>query len=242
MLVGSYFLLPSWLLLLATPVRANTEKAIFNAPPVVNMPTQPPTLDSLGLDILTPDTSSLRTQVQAIFPDEGSPQGAATWFLLYNLTTSQRYEIRVCWAATQPTSFTLDTYELDDVFDSPELITSLAVYSQTRQLAPGDATGRKVTPIQLDRRGHEEIQASVLFLRILAAADYFSDDPTRMSLVEPVVVDLILDPYIFNVVPRSLAPTAAYITAVAGLAVFLSRHVRSLIGGSPAVAAAKKST
>ncbi|KAH7347929.1 hypothetical protein B0T11DRAFT_343981 [Plectosphaerella cucumerina] len=240
-MVRHTLLWPSWLLLLARSVQANTEKTIFKAPPVINMPTQPPTLDSLGLDILTPDVSSLRTRVQANFPDEASPGGPATWLLLYNLTASQRYEMRVCWAATQPTSFTLDTYELDEVFETPELITSLAVYSQIRHLTPDGVAGKATPPIQLDRHGHGDIQASVLFLRILAKADYFSDDEARMSLVEPVNVDLILDPYVLNVLPRSLAPTAAYITAVAALAVFLSQYVRSRIHGPSVVPVAKKS-
>lgn len=90
----------SGLICLAPLVWANTEKTIFKAPPAVNLPTQPPTLDSLGLAVLTPDAGTLRTRVRAAFPDDALPLGPATWLLLYNLTTAQRYELRVSWAAT----------------------------------------------------------------------------------------------------------------------------------------------
>lgn len=38
----------------------------------------------------------------------------------------------------------------------------------------------------------------------------------------PVDVDIILDPFILNVLPRSLGPTAIYISGVAAAAFFIS--------------------
>jgi hypothetical protein len=69
-----------------------------------------------------------------------------------------------------------------------------------------------------------------LFLRVHAAADYFSTDQALMRNVPPVAVDLILDPFLFNVFPRSLLPTAGYIVVVAILAVFLGRWIVGEVG------------
>lgn len=44
-----------------------------------------------------------------------------------------------------------------------------------------------------------------------------------MQTVPPVLVDIILDPYVLNVLPRSLVPTAAYILVVAVASWFLSK-------------------
>lgn len=46
-----------------------------------------------------------------------------------------------------------------------------------------------------------------------------------MQTVPPVLADVILDPYLLNVFPRSLVPTAAYITLVALIAIGLSRYI-----------------
>ena len=56
---------------------------------------------------------------------------------------------------------------------------------------------------------------SVLFLRIFAAADYFTLNTEMMENVPPVIVDVILDPYLLNVLPLSLVPTLGWV-AVAG--------------------------
>jgi hypothetical protein len=83
------------------PVAANTEKAIFTAPDVVNIPLQSPTLRDLHLHLLTPDDPSVRTNLTRVFPTQpgDAATGAATWLLLDQLTPGQRYELRVCWAA-----------------------------------------------------------------------------------------------------------------------------------------------
>lgn len=127
------------------------------------------------------------------------------------------------------------------MFETPELITSLAVYAQKRQLAEADGDIEATSAMRLLPPAESDMQSSVLFLRILAAADYYSDNPERMAKVEPVLVDIILDPYIYNVLPHSLAPTAAYIVAVAILAWYVSQHIRRWIqGASPPASDAKK--
>lgn len=57
--------------------------------------------------------------------------------------------------------------------------------------------------------------SSTLFLHVQAAADYYTMNQTLMENVPPVFVDIILDPYLFNVLPRSLVPTVAYIIFLA---------------------------
>jgi ethanolamine transporter EutH len=67
--------------------------------------------------------------------------------------------------------------------------------------------------------------SSTLFLQIFAAADYYTTNKTLMEQVPPVFVDIILDPYLFNVFPRSLVPTAVYIVLLAIGSWFLSKHI-----------------
>lgn len=62
---------------------------------------------------------------------------------------------------------------------------------------------------------------SVLFLRIRAAADYYSLDSSLMQNVPPVQADIILDPFLLNVFPQSLVPTACYMAVVGGFAAVL---------------------
>lgn len=66
---------------------------------------------------------------------------------------------------------------------------------------------------------------SVLFLRVQATADYFSLDKSLMENVPPVAADLVLDPFLLNVFPRSLVPTAGWIVVVAAVAVAVARWV-----------------
>ena len=65
----------------------------------------------------------------------------------------------------------------------------------------------------------------MLFLHVQTAADYFSHDQTLMENVPPVTVDLILDPFLLNVFPRSLVPTAGWIGVVTVVAIFVGRWV-----------------
>ena len=136
----------------------------------------------------------------------------------------------------QPTEFTLTTYTLSEVFDTPELITSLANYSELRQsLSSPDRS-----------RNHHRVTSdsdSVLFLQVFAAADYFTTNKTLMRNVPPVNVDIseldfifgsnrsnltvltVLDPFLFNILPRSLLPTGVYLSILAVFAWYLSNYI-----------------
>lgn len=130
----------------------------------------------------------------------------------------------------QPTDFHLQTYTLPAVLDTPELMTSLHNYSVSRQPAlpatTTTTTGR---------------QSSALLLRIDAAASYFSPDRALMARPEPVAADVILDPFVCNVLPRTLVPTVGYVVLVAGLSWVLSTRLVApwlrglMVEGEPAV-------
>ncbi|KAF2722123.1 hypothetical protein K431DRAFT_319954 [Polychaeton citri CBS 116435] len=201
--------------LLAINAQANTEKAIFVAPQALATPDTGPSLADLHLDVLSPSQPALRTLLPVVFPNEDSPQGVQHWYLLLGLSPGQRHELKLCWAAIQPTAFWLDTFDLIHVFDTPDLIQSLAAYADSRQ-------GDSITP-PLDTGS---IQASplvsALFVRVKAAADFYTSNKTLMQQPPPVLVDLILDPYLLNIFPRSLVPTAAYITFLAAASVYIS--------------------
>ncbi len=74
--------------------------------------------------------------------------------------------------------------------------------------------------------GHapEELH-SVLLVQIYAAADYYTTNQTLMEHVPPVLVDIILDPYLLNVFPRSLVPTAAYLVILAIGGWYLAKYI-----------------
>ncbi|KAL1864747.1 hypothetical protein Daus18300_007549 [Diaporthe australafricana] len=213
-------------------VSANVEKTIFLGPEPVNIPHQQPSLLSLNIGTLTPENWSLRTHLEAIFPTAEFERGKSSWFILDNLTESQRYEVRICWLATQPTAFHLETYTLPTVFDTPELITSLYNYSMSRQHLPPPP------PPPPKEDGAEDQLSSVLLLRIDAAADYFTTDAALMQRPEPVLADVILDPFLLNVLPRTLLPTVGYVVVIAAASWLLAARlimpwVRGLVvGGS----------
>jgi hypothetical protein len=76
-------------------VLANTEKTIFLAPSWQGLAATD--LASLCLPTLSPAQPILRTQLPVSAVGEGV---ASSWFLLNQLNTGQRYEVRVCWVAT----------------------------------------------------------------------------------------------------------------------------------------------
>lgn len=88
------------LLLQIHAILANTEKTIFLGPSPLEIPVQHPTLEDLQLEALSPQQLSLRTHIQAEFPTNASKYGQPSWYLIRGLREGQRYEVRVCWAAT----------------------------------------------------------------------------------------------------------------------------------------------
>lgn len=85
---------------LVRTIAANVEKTIFLGPSAIQIPRQHPTIADLQLQTLTPDASKIRANVTASFSSPENPDGTISWYLLEGLTTGQRYEVRICWAAT----------------------------------------------------------------------------------------------------------------------------------------------
>lgn len=195
--------------LLATTC-ANTEKVIFTAPPPLELPTTDPVFDALYLGTLRPGFSSIRASLKVAFATTDQSYGLDAWFLLRDLQPDQRHEVRVCWAATQPTAFRLETFSIATVFDTPELVQGLAAYSDDQRRA----IDLQDFPI-VGNKGEQETHESLLFLRVQAAADFFSSNRTLMHHPPDVDIDLILDPYLGNIFPKSLVPTALYTVGLA---------------------------
>jgi hypothetical protein len=94
-MIASYI----WISLLLPCVWGNTEKTIFLGPSPIDIQSTYPQLNILHLAPLNPDNFTIRTHLKAGFPNEFG-DGEPSWFVLHNLTAGQRYEVRVCWAAT----------------------------------------------------------------------------------------------------------------------------------------------
>ncbi|KJX94710.1 hypothetical protein TI39_contig4163g00006 [Zymoseptoria brevis] len=205
--------------LLLTGALGNTEKTIFVAPAAITLPDAGPRLADLNLDTLSSSSSSsLQRALSVAFPTEDAPQGRESWYLLRDLNEGQRYEVRVCWAAVQPTEFWLDVYNITHVFEIPRLIQSLAEFAEEQIQA--DPRKGSVAPSDSSNPN-----GSLLFLHVRAAADFFSTNNTLMQHPPKVSVDIILDPYLANIFPASLLPTAAYIIVLAVGAWYLSNII-----------------
>jgi hypothetical protein len=79
---------------------ANVEKVIFTGPASAHIPNFVPNLDQLRLEVLSPTQHTLPIELPVTFPTESQPRGSTSWFILDELVQDQRYEVRVCWAAT----------------------------------------------------------------------------------------------------------------------------------------------
>ncbi|OQV06209.1 hypothetical protein CLAIMM_10814 [Cladophialophora immunda] len=209
---------------------ANVEKVIFLAPAADNLP-QDASIDNLFLTRLSEQHPSVRTHVNASFPTTDAPKGTESWFLLEGLRPGGRYELRICWLATQPTSFWLYTHSLDHAFATPDLLTSLSAYAYARHAQLGSEDSQRLL-LRKAKADTSHIGSTFLFLQVFAAADYFSLNQTLMEVVPPVAVDVILDPYLFNILPRSLAPTGLYLLVIAVGAWFLSAWIARLLARS----------
>lgn len=188
----------SLFVLFVTAVYANTEKAIFIALSASDLPDS---FASLRLEELTPTHPSLRKSLPVAFPTDQQPHGTESWYLLADLREGQRHEVRICWTAIQPTTFDLDVFSLTDIQRNSELSTNIFQYSESQT--------RTRRPISSDSPGN------TLLMRVWSAADFYTTNRTLMQSPPSVDVDIILDPYIFNVFPKSLLPTAAYIICLA---------------------------
>ncbi|EED15132.1 conserved hypothetical protein [Talaromyces stipitatus ATCC 10500] len=278
---GFYFYLRlSSILLFTQFAAANVEKTVFVAPLPWSMPTENSAIDDLGLDRLSPTDFMLRTNLNASFPTDDRPYGTESWFYLEELNPGQRYEVRICWMATQPTFFSLTTYPLQEVIPSQSLLPSLLNFSDARlagtslpsssrpsidredhlvphaaessdsylALKPAKARHQHTSRLRRSRSSLEREQdplalsshaESVLFLRIWAAADYYTTNATLMANVPPVMVDIILDPFLWNVFPRSLIPTASYTVVIAVIAYFVGGVLATFLSDAVTTATRK---
>ncbi|CAK7227563.1 hypothetical protein SCUCBS95973_006582 [Sporothrix curviconia] len=215
-----------WLALLvcAIGVAANVEKTIFVAghgekgglrSDIVN-----------ALPRLTPAGNAWRTGLEAVFPwTEAYPDNGTTWALLDDLSEGQRYELRVCWAATQPTAFWVDVYDFAAVQADHELARSLDKFVEQRGSEFKSSGSSSFSP-----------STTSLLVKILAVADFVAANRSAMQpgSIPPVLTDVILDPFLFNVLPRSLVPVVGAILAVAGVSAWLARG--AILPGLRAVA------
>lgn len=104
----------------------------------------------------------------------------------------------------------------------------MAEYSATREAA-GNALEDQIPSVSGTSKksggfGTEKLD-SALFLQIFAAADYYTSNKTLMENVPPVLVDIILDPFIFNILPRSLLPTVGYLIVLAAAGWFVAKLI-----------------
>jgi hypothetical protein len=100
-----------------------------------------------------------------------------------------------------------------DVFDAPEYLAELADHSP-----------------QLQKKEHHNLEAlttsqSALLLRVRSGANFYSSNYTSMQYPPRVGIDITLDPYLANILPRSLVPIAVLIIALAACAWVLSGMV-----------------
>lgn len=195
-------------------VLANTEKVIFVAPDPGALPDS---LQALQIDTIIPTQPVSRKSLPVAFPNDTRSedvQGRVSWYLVTQLNPGQRYEIRICWAAIQPTEFSLDIFEARDFSEDPTLLQHLLQYNQHQ-------SGH--TPIVT-----ESIDSHLL-LRVASAADFYTTNKSLMRNPPPVDVDIILDPFIANVFPASLLPVAGYIVLLAVISWPVSQFVWNLL-------------
>ncbi|RMD43286.1 hypothetical protein DV735_g1823, partial [Chaetothyriales sp. CBS 134920] len=105
---------------------------------------------------------------------------------------------------------------MEDAFASPDLLSALTTYSNARHQA---ATADELDQIRSRRSQRlsraNTLPATFLFLQVFAKADYYALNSTMMAIVPPVQADLILDPYLLNVLPATLLSTVGFILAIA---------------------------
>ncbi|KAI5306984.1 hypothetical protein KEM56_005903 [Ascosphaera pollenicola] len=217
---GAILYLVSCLVCLAS---ANTEKTIFIAPPKTPLSAKEADL-AASLLWLTPDSYVKRTQIPVIFPplDAEKPAGTETWLYLSELTPGQRHE--------QPTEFWLDAFTFDEVHESLALNASIENFIASEQ-GQKQLDGKNADVRSKVNSENGLATSSSLFLRLIAAADYFTLNETLMQSPEPVHVDLILDPFLANIFPRSLVPVGIYLSIVAVIAWFVSNFVWKFVSG-----------
>ena len=208
--------------LLVVAVLANTEKVIFRAPSYQKTRDSSSEWLATYEDHLCSKQLRLRRSLRVLPTFHESPYGTEHWYLLRNLTEGQRYEVRICWPASQPTDFRLEVFDYTDAFIVTEGGLDSAHLAPYRYHIAQPAISR-IVPTSSDEG------ESILALRIQAKASFVTNNKTLMQHPPPVDVDIILDPYHGNVFPASLVPTAVYIGALAVIAWYLSGYIWTLL-------------
>lgn len=121
---------------------------------------------------------------------------------------------------------------MSDILADSALFSSLSRFSAANE--------RRSSPSERNNIKTVNNNKSALFLRVLAMVDYFTTNATLMENVPPVTVDLILDPFLANVFPRSLVPTAAWIVVVSVVSVVVARFISGFLSDLAGTARAEE--
>ncbi|KAF8468289.1 hypothetical protein BDZ91DRAFT_722380 [Kalaharituber pfeilii] len=198
----SRFLLAVFVTNLFSCALANVEKLIF-------IPTSTdftPLSDGphVKLDLrLSPASPRLWTSLNTSFPEFANTRigGFETWVALEGLNPGQRYELRICWAAISSSDFTL------------------------RLHAPADAALSLSKPAVSLSRALMSTKGLTGYVQILSRADYYTLDESRSQHPDSVHVELVLDSYIFNILPKSLLQIGVVVAGVALWAWWISLKI-----------------
>lgn len=117
--------------------------------------------------------------------DRDDDSWTEVWFKLDGLAPRTRYEARVCWPATNPTEFVLAIFNTE----------------QYRMM---------FAPLITSMKAKDGDKAQML-LRLCARPDIVSHIPRLMQSKPEVTFDIIIDPLVFDVLPRSLVGTVILI-------------------------------
>ncbi|KAF8423643.1 hypothetical protein EV426DRAFT_574480 [Tirmania nivea] len=126
---------------------------------------------------------------------------SSTWVVLEKVIPGKRYEVRIVWAATEPAEFELGVFTAVEAVEAG--MGAGAEGSVIRGGEEGGKDGEK-------EGGLKSSQGTVMYLRVLAKKDRYNPDP--------VAVELVLDPFIWNILPESLLHIGAIVVLVAGAA------------------------
>ncbi|KAL9103716.1 MAG: hypothetical protein Q9163_001266 [Psora crenata] len=195
-------------------VVANVEKITFIAPAPINIPQQQLNLANVYIETLTPNSTSLRRELPAAFPSPGFPKGRETWIVLDGLRQHQRYELRICWAATvsnEPILFVSHNILVQTLLALPTILKQVPELLQQPTSFVLDAfTLSEVFGTQelidsltshsmrqqsaalwhVAKTTEATISDLILYLRISVAADYYTADKALMQHVPPVRVEI----------------------------------------------------
>ncbi|CAD6505690.1 BgTH12-01180 [Blumeria graminis f. sp. triticale] len=217
------------LLLGISPVFSNTEKTTVVGPKIFVPLNRHIALGHINLKVLSPHHTPFRTHIKSTFPNDLSKIGRTSWFIMGDLIEGQKYEVRICWAATQPTTFRIKTHELHRYSDIPKLVTEMMKSGDVRNSDPQVAFFH--TNLTSSTAPDQDRELSTVLLQLDAAADYYTWNKELMQEVPQVHADIIVDPYILNIFPQSLLLTLVYISLLSIGSCLFSTMVVGMLEG-----------